>query len=167
MSDRIKNINENLSVHNENLKRRDLDLILEVNRKAVELEAESIEQNEEIIELLNTSKDALIKSNEKISDTLIGYNEKIALALVRHNEKIDLSNEKIAETLVKSNEKIAEALVKYNEKIEIFDKKVDKKIDSIIEQNEKLSRDIFTVKILFATGLLSLIVQVIQIFIKK
>lgn len=138
MSDRIKNINENPNVYNENLKRRDLDLILEVNRKAVELETEAVEQNEEIIELLNTSKDALIKSNDKISDTLI-----------------------------KSNDKIAEALNKYQEKIDLVDKKVDKKLDVIIEQNEKLSRDIFTVKILFATGLLSLIVQVIQIFIKK
>ena len=100
MSDRIKSINDNLSAHhNDNLKRKDLDLILEVNRKAIELETEAVEQNEEIIDLLNKSKDTLIKSNDKIADALCEYNEKIDLVDKKVDKKLD--------AIIEQNEKLS------------------------------------------------------------
>ena len=89
---------------NDQLHKKDLDLILEVNKKAVEIETEVAEQNEEVISLLTTNK----------------------------------------------------------ERQELMDAKLDK----LLKQSEETSRDIFKVQVLFITGLLSLIVQVIQIFLK-
>lgn len=87
------------------LQKRDLDLILEVNKKAVEIETEVAEQNEEIIALLTASKDS--------------------------------------------------------------QEKMDAKLDKLIKQSEETNRDIFKVQVLFVTGLLSLVIQIIQIFAKK
>lgn len=123
---------------NDNVNKRDMEIILEVNRKAIEIGSANAELNEEIISLLNDSKNSFIDSNKEIAENLSKYNDRIALSLINYNEKIDS-----------------------------VDRKVDKKLDHIIEQNEKLSRDIFTVQVLFITGVLSLIMQVVQIFIKK
>lgn len=90
---------------NEHLQKKDLELILEVNKKAVEIETEVAEQNEEIISLLTEGK----------------------------------------------------------ERQEIMDAKLDK----LIKQSEETNRDIFKVQVLFITGLLSLVIQIIQIFVKK
>lgn len=90
---------------NEQLSKRDLDLILEVNKKAVQIETEVAEQNEEIITLLSAQ----------------------------------------------------------GERQELMDAKLDK----LIKQSEETNRDIFKVQVLFITGLLSLVIQVIQIFIRK
>jgi hypothetical protein len=46
-------------------------------------------------------------------------------------------------------------------------KKLDDNINKIVKQNEDASKEMFKLQVLFVTGLLSLIVQVIQIFIKK
>lgn len=90
---------------NEQLNKRDMDLILEVNKKAVQIETEVAEQNEEIITLLSAQ----------------------------------------------------------GERQELMDAKLDK----LIKQSEETNRDIFKVQVLFITGLLSLVIQVIQIFIRK
>lgn len=102
MSDNIRS-----SVHDidDQINRRDLEVILEVNKKAIEIETNVADQNEEIISLLNQIK------------------------------------EKQTEDIEKS--------------------------EKIIKQNEDLNKDIFKLQVLFVTGLLSLIVQVIQIFLKK
>lgn len=89
----------------EQLNKKDLEIILEVNKKAIEIETGVADQNEEIISLLN-------KSHEK-------------------------------------------------------QQRLDEKTDRIIKQNEELAKDLFKLQVLFATGLISLIVQVIQIFLKR
>lgn len=90
---------------NEHVKKKDLELILEVNKKAIEIETEMVDQNEEIIEALQSNKETLEDIKEKI-----------------------------------------EALTK---------------------QSTEMNKDLFKIQVLFITGLLSLVVQVIQIFIKK
>jgi len=90
---------------NEQLNKRDLEVFLEVNRKAIEIETEVAEQNEEIISLLN--------DNKKKQDDL------------------------------------------------------DVKVDKLIKQTEEINKDIFKIQVLFITGILSLVIQIIQMFIKK
>lgn len=85
--------------------KRDLEIILEVNRKAVEIETAVADQNEEIISLLNDNQ----KSQEQIED----------------------------------------------------------KLDKILEKSEETAKDLFKIQVLFVTGLLALVAQIIQIFIKK
>ena len=91
--------------NNEYVNRKDIELILEVNKKAIEIETEMVDQNEEIISALTE-----LKSNQ---------------------------------------ERIAE------------------KVDKVAEQIEKTNKDLFKIQVLFITGLLSLVVQIIQIFVKK
>lgn len=90
---------------NEQLNKRDLEVFLEVNRKAIEIETEVAEQNEEIISLLN--------DNKKKQDDL------------------------------------------------------DSKVDKLIKQTEEINKDIFKIQVLFITGILSLVIQIVQMFIKK
>jgi len=87
---------------NENLKKKDLDLILEVNKKAIDIEMEVVEQNEEVLEHLSDLKKEQKNANEKI--------------------------------------------------------------DKIYKQSEETSRELFRIQVLFLTGLLSLVLQVIQLF---
>lgn len=93
------------NIINDNINKRDLDLILEVNRKAIEIETEVAEQNEEVIAILNKNKETASRAEEKL--------------------------------------------------------------DKLISQVDGLNRDIFKMQVLFVTGLLSLVIQIIQIFIKK
>jgi len=46
-------------------------------------------------------------------------------------------------------------------------KKIEEKIAIIEKKVEEISREIFQLKVLFATGMLSLVIQIIQIFVKK
>jgi len=92
-------------LNNENVKKKDLELILEVNKKAIEIESEVAEQNEEIISVLTDIK--------KAQDD--------------H----------------------------------------EKKLDKIVEQSDETNKDLFKIQVLFITGLLSLVIQVLQIFLKK
>ena len=89
----------------EQIHKRDLEIILEVNRKAVAIETAVADQNEEIINLLNDNHD----SQEKIEE----------------------------------------------------------KLDKLLEKAEDTSKDLFKIQVLFVTGLLALVAQIIQIFIKK
>lgn len=90
---------------NESLNKKDLDLILEVNKKAIEIETAVADQNEEILSLLS--------------------------------------------------------------KIKEMQEKSDDKIESISSKSEEITKDIFKLQVLFISGLLSLIVQIIQIFLRK
>jgi uncharacterized membrane protein len=87
------------------IKKRDLEIILEVNRKAVEIETAVADQNEEIIGLLNDNQE----SHENI----------------------------------------------------------EKKLDKLIESADETSKDLFKIQVLFITGLLALVAQIIQIFMKR
>ena len=101
---------------NDSLKRQDLDLILEVNKKAIEIETEVAEQNEEIIDSL-----------EKIQD----YHKNL-------DAKIDSR----------------------------FDSQ-DEKLDKIVKQTDETGKDLFRMQVLFVTGLITLIAQIVEIFLKK
>jgi hypothetical protein len=89
----------------EQINKRDLDVILEVNRKAIEIETSVADQNEEIIDLLNN-----IKDTQKI---------------------------------------VEEKSFKLNDKL------------------DELSKDMFKLQVLFVTGLLSIIAQIISVFLHK
>ena len=79
------------------LSKADLEIVLEVNRKAIEINSEVAGQNEEIIESLG---------------------------------------------------------------------KMDIKIDNLTKSNELLSRNMFEIRALFATGILSLVVQIVLVFLR-
>ena len=89
----------------EQFNKRDLEIILEVNRKAVEIETAVADQNEEIIGLLNDNRDT--------------------------------------------------------------QEKIEEKLDKLIKQSEETSKDLFKIQVFFVTGLLALVAQIIQIFVKK
>lgn len=104
MSDKIIDIEDRIE-------KRDLDLILEVNRKAIEIETAVAEQNEEIIariDNISSNQEKLIENQEK----LIGQNEKI------------------------------------------------------LEANDKIDKDLFKIRVLYVTGLLTIVAQIIQTFVK-
>ena len=118
--------NDRPSAKPESLNRRDLEVILEVNRKAVEIETEVVGQNEEIINLLNNAE----KKHEEIV------------------KKTDDNFKKLDDTF----KKVEEAYKKIDE--------ADKKLNDV-------SKELFKIQVLFITGLLSLVAQIIQMFIKK
>jgi hypothetical protein len=100
------------NVNSDNVNRRDLDLILEVNRKAIEIETAVADQNEEIISLLNRSKERDDRADQNLN-------------------------------------------------------RLEDKVDKLTKQSEEINKDIFKMQVLFLTGLLSLVVQIVQIFLKK
>jgi Glu-tRNA(Gln) amidotransferase subunit E-like FAD-binding protein len=89
----------------ERVNKKDLEIILEVNRKAVEIETAVADQNEEIIDLLNYNK--------------------------------------------------------------VTQEKIEEKVEKILKQSEETSKDIFKMQVLFITGLLALVAQIIQFFLKR
>lgn len=97
---------------NDALKRRDLDLILEVNKKAIEIETEVAEQNEEIIDDL----------------------EKIQADQAALDNKLDSQ---------------------------------DEKLERLIKSTDETNKDLFRMQVLFVTGLITLIAQIVEIFLKK
>jgi len=100
----------------ETLKRKDLDLILEVNKKAIEIETEVAEQNEEIIDSLDKIKDNQANLDKKLDD------------------KLDSQ---------------------------------DEKLDKLIKQTDETNKDLFRMQVLFVTGLITLVAQIVEIFLKK
>lgn len=122
---------------NENIKKRDLELILEVNRKAIEIETSVADQNEEIIEVLADIR----KTQMEVNETAI----EVKKTLHEKNKEISASLEDIRKTQLDH----------------------DSKIDKLAKQSEDTNREIFKVQVLFLTGLLSLVIQIIQIFIVK
>jgi hypothetical protein len=93
------------------LNKRDLEIVLEVNKKSILIEMEVASQNEEIIKELEASEirdDEILKQVETLNET----------------------------------------------------------VDIIKKISEENSKDIYKIQILFLTGLLSLIIQIIQILKK-
>lgn len=122
---------------NENIKKHDLELILEVNKKAIEIETNVADQNEEIIEVLADIR----KTQMEVNETAI----EVKKTLHEKNKEITTSVADIRKTQLE------------------FEAKMDK----LIKQSEETNRDIFKIQVLFLTGLLSLIIQIVQIFIVK
>jgi ABC-type Fe3+-hydroxamate transport system substrate-binding protein len=116
-----------------NFNKKDLDLILEVNNKAIEIQTAVADQNEEILELLGKIKEKNDKSDEKIDKTSPKIEEMLGL-IGKIKEKQD---------------------------------KCDEKLEKISSKTEEINKDIFKLQVLFVSGLLSLIIQIIQIFVKK
>ncbi len=98
MSDKIIKMDERLN-------KKDLEIILEVNRKAIEIETEVADQNEDIIKLLSENKEK--------------------------------------------------------------QEHIEEKLDELLTNSEEIDKDLFKIQVLFITGLLSLVVQIVSIFIKK
>lgn len=89
----------------ERFNKKDLEVILEVNRKVVEIETAVAEQNEEIISALDDCK--------------------------------------------KQQEDTA------------------KNVEKILKLSEDTSKDLFKIQVLFITGLLALVAQIVRIFLRK
>lgn len=89
----------------EQLRKKDLELFLEVNKKAIEIDTEVASQNEEIISLLNDN--ATIQND------------------------------------------------------------IDNKIEQLTKKVDEISKDLFKIQVLFITGILSLLIQIVQMIIKK
>ena len=89
----------------------------------------------------------------------------------------DLVNKKDLEIILEVNKKAIEIeteVASQNE--EIIDllnsnkdrqEKMDEKLDKLVTQGEETNKDLFRIQVLFVTGLLSLAIQIIQIFVKK
>jgi hypothetical protein len=97
----------------EQFNRRDLQIILEVNKKAVEIETTVADQNEEIISLLTFNKTLTEQMDSKL------------------------------------------------------DKLVEQKINKLLEKSEETSRDLFKIRILYVAAIMTIIGQIIEIFLKK
>lgn len=100
----------------DNIRKQDLDFILEVNKKAIEIETEVAEQNEDIISSLTEIKKGIAESDKKVEKNLADQ---------------------------------------------------DKKLDKITTQIEEANKELFRIQVLFVTGLLSLVIQIIQMFTQK
>lgn len=121
------------NTNSDHVHKRDLELILEVNRKAIEIQTAVADQNEEMMSLLNK----ILDNQSKFEDSG------------------DTIEEKSTDTLALIN------------KIKEKQEKSDEKIDKIVKQVEDTNKDIYRLQVLFVTGLLSLVIQIIQMFIKK
>jgi hypothetical protein len=97
----------------EQFNRRDLEIILEANRKAVEIETAVADRNEEIIDLLTSNKLLTEQMDSKL------------------------------------------------------DKLVEQKINKLLEKNEDISKDLFQIRVLYIAAILTIVAQIVEIFLKK
>jgi hypothetical protein len=96
----------------DNLKKQDLELILEVNKKAIQIQTEVAERHEEIVEVLDEIKNIQGNQDRKLEEQ-------------------------------------------------------DEKLDKLVVNSEATDKSLFRIQVLFVTGLLALVAQIIQIFTKK
>ena len=76
----------------------------------------------------------------------------------------DQINRKDLEVILEvNNEEIISLLTQDKEKHE----QMHEKLDKIIEKGEETSKDLFKIQVLFVTGLLALVAQIIRIFLRK
>jgi len=99
------------------INRKDLQVILEVNRKAVEIETVVAEQNEEIIAQLEKARETQLDQDIKINK------------------------------MITANQEV--------------------KLDKILTMSEEISRSLFRFQVLWITGILGIIAQVISMFFFK
>jgi ABC-type transporter Mla subunit MlaD len=126
------------------INKRDLDIILEVNKKSIEIETEVAGQNEEIIELLQETIEYSKETDKKATQ---------------------ISGD--VKTLVDIGNNVSSKTKDIDDAVDAFDKKIAEMSSSINKKIDDLQKDIFQIKILFSSGLISLAVQIIQMFIKK
>ena len=104
---------------NDNVRKQDLELILEVNKKAIEIQTEVVEQHEEIMDSLDK-----IKANQTGQES----------RFVKQSEQLDSQ---------------------------------DEKLDKLVEMGGATDKTLFRIQVLFVTGALALIAQIVEIFLKK
>ena len=130
------------------LDKRDLEIILEVNRKSVELETAVAEQNEEIIESLNSISGSITKVETGIHNNL--------------NTKGQTSDSKFQGI----DKKIDDAVRDIKKDIADVKKDLESKISDTQKSYSELSKDLFQLKFLLSSGIITLIFQLIQLFRK-
>ena len=89
----------------------------------------------------------------------------------------DQLNKKDLELILEVNKKAIEIeteVADQNEEIIVLltdnkhvQEQMDEKLDKLVTQGEEAAKELFKIQVLFLTGLFSLVIQVIQIFIKK
>lgn len=129
----------------ENVKKQDIDLIIEVNKKAIEVQNIVAGQNEETIESLAKIQENLGALKVQVENNADNIKKELADKIDKVNDRVDKLNDKTSEFKKTSEEKIAEI----------------KKI------SEETNKDLFKMQIAIITGFLTLIMQIVQLFIKK
>lgn len=97
----------------EQFSKKDLEIILEVNKKAVEIETTVADQNEEIISLLTDNKSLNERMDKKLDDL------------------------------------------------------IERKITKLLEKSEETSKDLFKIRVLYIAAILTIVGQIVEIFLKK
>ncbi len=97
----------------EQFSKKDLEIILEVNKKAVEIETTVADQNEEIISLLSDNKSLNERMDKKLDDL------------------------------------------------------IERKITKLLEKSEETSKDLFKIRVLYIAAILTIVGQIVEIFLKK
>lgn len=98
-------------------------------------------------------------TNDKFFNINEHINKKDLELILEVNKKaIEIETE-----MVDQNEEIITALQSTKESLET----IEEKLEALTKQSVEMNKDLFKIQVLFITGLLSLVVQVIQIFLKK
>src|SRR5271154_4748845 len=96
---------------------------------------------------------------DKIINITDHINKKdLELILEVNKKSIEIETEVAAQ-----NEEIIEHLNNSQKK----DEKFDEKLDKLIKLSEDANKDLFRIQVLFVTGLLGVVFQIIQIFTRK
>jgi uncharacterized coiled-coil protein SlyX len=154
-----------MAERSDQINKKDLELILDVNRRSIEIETERIEQNEEIISSLTD----IVKTLNGVASNSTEVNR----ILERVKESTDGSakvTDRTKEIVVLSVDNIAKVKLTQDEQSKALDKILATlavhwtSIDKTEKKSEELSRSFFTLQVLLGAGLISLIIQVIQLF---
>lgn len=176
-NERLKKI-EDLS---DNVRLSDLQYILEVNKKAIELQLDVKQSNDAIIDSLEYFKDTLKKIEEELStiklhelekqsnQKIINLNDeniqnKIVDILQEFKEKI-LLLESVAKTNGASVDKINDRLRSISEeKLDVIKNKLDAEIKPKLD---KVSEDFLVIRLILGLGILQIAWQILQFLIFK
>lgn len=123
----------------ETINKKDLELIFQVNQKAVEIQTNVSSQNEEII----NDFESLESDHKDMKESL---------------KKIEVENKEIKDLLKKHEVETRD--------VKDSLKKNEENANKIIKTTDELNKDIFKIQILFLTGFVSIILQLIQLFKK-
>lgn len=122
------------------ISKADIDVILEVNKKAIQIQTEVASQNEEILESLSTIKEEV---NYIVNQDKINLKQKL--------EKIETNT-----TFVVDQDKL-----NIKKKIEDLSTQLTKTDANV----EKIDKSLFKLYVFLSAGMLSLVLQIIQFLI--
>lgn len=121
----------------------DLEYILEVNKKSIEINIEVEKQNEQVISLLEDFQEKNKDSDKKLDS--LGENQKTILRITEENQ----------ENLKNSQKKI--------EEIQLFSKEVME----IKKKIEEIEKNLFRLVIILGSAGIGTLVTIIQAYLKK